>query len=551
MTVRPYTRLGSQAGLAVLWLLLALPVAASTTYFVRADGGSAQQCTGLADSPYPGSGTGQACAWRHPMIALPPGGSARIDGGDTLKIASGDYMMGLGAPGAEACSSSDPGSCFMSKVPDGPSPGQPTRILGEGHDASCTQPPELWGTERSSMVINLEGSSNVEMACLEITDRESCIVAHCNSGQCDGEVAACGNSGSWAHNGVSARDSSNVLLRDLDIHGLAHNGVRAGRLHDWTLERVSINANGWAGWNGNIGNNSSNSGTIHFKDSEIGWNGCAERWPSGEIFGCWGQIAGGWGDGLGTGSTGGHWIFDDSHVHHNTSDGIDLLYFNNDGRLTVRRSLVENNAGNQIKASRSATIQNSVVIGNCSYFSDAPNMYDFDQCRAMGDAIYVGLGNNAQTDLINNTIIAEGNCAVSGGGGSSASRLRFLNNLIIGKTNWNDPNHQSCVYYSGSSEQLVWDSNFVTDVRNGACPGNSLCQGSPGIENATLNGFDPRPVSGSQLISAANPSFAPVLDFYSLLRDTNGGPDIGAVEFEGADAGGGDGDGIFNDGFGF
>lgn len=33
-----------------------------TTYYVRPDGGSADQCTGLVDAPYPGSGTDQPCA---------------------------------------------------------------------------------------------------------------------------------------------------------------------------------------------------------------------------------------------------------------------------------------------------------------------------------------------------------------------------------------------------------------------------------------------------------------------------------------------------------
>ena len=43
---------------------------AATTYYVRTDGGDASQCTGRADAAYPGSGTGQACAWKHPFYAL-------------------------------------------------------------------------------------------------------------------------------------------------------------------------------------------------------------------------------------------------------------------------------------------------------------------------------------------------------------------------------------------------------------------------------------------------------------------------------------------------
>jgi hypothetical protein len=45
----------------------------SQTYHVRTDGGSAEQCTGLADAPYPGGGTNQPDAWDHPIRA--PGNS--------------------------------------------------------------------------------------------------------------------------------------------------------------------------------------------------------------------------------------------------------------------------------------------------------------------------------------------------------------------------------------------------------------------------------------------------------------------------------------------
>ena len=530
-----------QRGLALLMLIfLGIPAAASATnWYVRSDGGTASQCTGLADRAYPGSGTGQACAWNHPFVALPPGGQARIAGGDTLHIGTGSFMMGYGAPNTASCSQSAAGGCHMPPIPSGPSPTQPTRILGAGHAQGCLQPPELWGTENASMVLNLQGSSNVELACLEVTDRGSCIVSHCHNGQCAGEVAACKRSpphGQWAHTGISARDSSQVSLRDVNIHGLANRGIHAGRISDWTLERTRINANGWAGWDGDIGSNSSNSGTISFIESEIAHNGCAERWPSGEIFGCWAQGGGGYGDGLGLGSSGGHWIFEDSHIHRNTSDGIDLLYLNDQGMVTIRRTLVEANAGNQVKVSRSALIENSVIVGNCAYFAGEANMRPGDHCRALGDAIFVGLGNQSQTDLINNTIVGQGNCVISGGGGSSASRLRLTNNLIIGKSYWLDPSKLSCLYYSGSSEQIVWDRNFISNVRNGACPGNSLCGNSPGIVSANLSNFDPEPLPSSPLIDAASSWLAPSDDFRALSRPVGSGPDIGAVEYGATDA---------------
>ena len=89
---------------------------AATTYHVRTDGGDASQCTGRADAAYPGSGTGQACAWKHPFFALTPGGSKRIVGGDTVVIGSGTYLIGAGAPGAAPGSRRTPrGPCWCSR----------------------------------------------------------------------------------------------------------------------------------------------------------------------------------------------------------------------------------------------------------------------------------------------------------------------------------------------------------------------------------------------------------------------------------------------------
>jgi hypothetical protein len=555
MMYRPRFQARALRGAVLLILLfLFIPSALATDWHVRPDGGSASQCTGLVNAAYPGSGSNQACAWNHPFVALPPGGSARIQGGDSLHIGTGDYMMGYGAPNTDSCHQSWSYNCFMARIPSGPSPSQPTRILGAGHDQGCTQAPELWGTESAWMVVNMEGSSNVELACLEITDRSSCIISHCHNGQCGGEVAACKQSspplGQWASTGISARDSSHVVLRDVNIHGLANRGIHAGRISDWTLKRTRINANGWVGWDGDLGGNSSNSGTIRFLESEIGYNGCAERWPSGEIFGCWGQGGGGYGDGLGVGESGGHWIFEDSTIHRNTSDGIDLLYLNDQGKVTIRRTLVDSNAGNQIKVSRSALIENSVVVGNCAYFTGEANMLAGDHCRALGDTVYVGLSNSSQTDIINNTIVGQGNCVISSSGGSSASRLRLTNNLIIGNDYWLDPSKLSCLYYSGHSEQLIWDRNLISNVRNGACPGNSLCGIAPGIVSLNLGSFDPEPLPSSPLIDTATMILAPSDDFRGLPRPAGSGPDIGAIE-HGAriDVGLPDGDRIFGSRF--
>src|SRR5690349_5927576 len=389
-------------GRTILLLVLLLSgmsqAAFANTYYVRTDGGSSAQCTGLVDAAYPGSGSGQACAWSNPMIALPPPphyGEAAIpliQGGDTLLIKSGSYMIGYGAPGAESCNTGMTYACTMAPVPSGPSASQPTRILG----ADCSAPPQLWGTQRAASVISLANSSNVEVGCLEITDHSSCIENHCQmSGTCGGVIDRCERDtypyGTWAENGLTASDSSEVHLHDLNIHGMANEGVRAGRLTDWTMDRVRLYANGFGGWdndirNGNPTADTSNHGTIAFNDGEIGYNGCGEYYPSNEVYGCWGQNEGGYGDGLGAGPTGGNWVFENMHVHHNTQDGLDLLYADGTGSIIMDRVHSEGNAGNQLKLAGTATIQNSIVVGNCAYYFNAgsigDDMQESDSCRA-------------------------------------------------------------------------------------------------------------------------------------------------------------------------
>ena len=269
--------------------LAAIGSAQATTFYVRADGGDASQCTGRSDAAYPGSGTAQACAWKNPNIALPNSGTARIAGGDTLMIGAGTYQIGSGG--------------YMQKVPSGPSSTAKTRILGK---AGTT--PKLVGVAATHRVINLDTSSNVEIGNLEITDGSDCVYNHSQS------AALCTSSMPWGRVGIYAADSSNVWLHDLNIHGLSGRGIMAGALTDWTIERVRINANGWAGWDGDIGEGvSSNEGDIVFRNVEIAWNGCAERWKTGEPHACWAQEEGGYGDGLGTGYTNGRWLIVDHH----------------------------------------------------------------------------------------------------------------------------------------------------------------------------------------------------------------------------------------------
>ena len=534
----------SPAAAIVLAALLALPALASAaTYHVRPDGGTAQQCDGTQDRAYPGKGTGVACAWSHPFIALPPDRPARIAGGDTLLIAMGNYMMGFGAPETERCRRESAHECVAGAVPSGPDARRPTRILGAGHDGRCARAPELWGTGGARSVLRLDGSNHVELACLELTDRSPCIKSHNHKGNAPGETSRCPRgepSAPWAEAGIVAKDSRNVVLKRLNIHGLAANGIRAGRLRDWRLEHVVLRANGWAGWDGNVGDDasggSSNSGRITFSGGEIAWNGCAERYPSTEIFGCWAQQHGGYGDGLGTAKTGGDWVFEDVHVHHNTSDGLDLLYLDGTGSVTIRRVRAERNAGNQIKTAGPALIENSVLVGDCAYFTGmrGANLVERDHCRASGNTVSITHRNDSLVVIRNNTITGQGDCLLLTVDGSRNARAVVQNNAFIGDEEWKPGKggrDRSCAHYAEKSEaRIEFANNLFWQVKGGFCPAGNVCNRDPRLAPPANGRFNPQPRAGSALVGAGAAVSGVDHDFHRKSRPRGRKPDIGAIQ---------------------
>ncbi len=544
-TLLSFSRSASSLRL-LLWLLLA-PLCllawgaseAATTYYVRTDGGSNTQCTGRTDAKYPGSGSGQACAWKHPFYALPPNGSPRIAGGDTLIIGSGSYMIGWGAPGISGsgrCYAGGSYGCYFPPIPSGLGISAKTRILGKGYNTGCTAPPKFWGTERVNTVFNLHGSDYVEIGCLEITDQSDCVEFHSNgAARCRRDSAPYG---AWASVGISASDSNNVKLYDLDIHGLANRGILAGGLRDWALDRVKINANGWAGWDGDIGGGSSNSGLIQMRDVEIAWNGCGERWQTGEVHACWAQESGGYGDGLGTATTGGQWVIEDSFIHHNTSDGLDLLYLDGGANTsaTLRRVHAMGNAGNQIKTRGTTLIENSIVVGNCAYFKNKYDMLPGDQCRALGNALSVGLVAGQTATVRYNTVIGEGDCLILSSGGGSTSRINIQNNALNGELDYwanvnGNPGELSCGHYADNSPAIVsFTKNAFWHVKNNQCPTGSICGQHPKLTNMSMPSFNAVPLTGSPLINKAQAISSVNADFLLQPRPVGPAPDVGAVE---------------------
>lgn len=433
----------------LLLMLVTLNVSAAT-FYVRPDGGSAAQCTGLADAAVTST---RACAWSSPLVALPSGEVARIAPGDTLRVARGTYRIGFGTPGAEKCSSHYPWDCINTRIPNG------AKILGD-----CAVRPKLIGVERAQAVLALGDSSNVEVACLEITDGQACGEL-LGDAPCKRDIFPFGH---WASNGITARGAKSVVLRELHIHGLAGRGLSAGGIADWTLINVRIVGNAWAGWDGDIGSGSSNAGAITFNGGEIAWNGCIET-LTGAPGRCYAQMQGGYGDGLGTAATGGAWSFVGVNVHHNTSDGIDLLYAEG-GSVTVRNSTFASNAGNQLKTKGAATIESNRIAGDCGWFArNTLELVPGDHCRAAGNSLSLTIPAGAAVTLTNNDISGEGDCLViaDGPGTLAASGNRFVAGPQYGGGD------TTCGYYAQGGTISTWTANTWSATKAGTAPANA------------------------------------------------------------------------------
>lgn len=535
--------------------LLTISPAYSATYYVRPDGGTATQCTGLVDAAYSGSGSKQPCAFQHPNWAIAPQGNnpTKMAGGDTLIIDGSNgaqYMIGYGAPNSSdttKCYSAWPWDCVMRKIPSGPDPTKPTRILGKGWDTGCNNPPQLWGTERPWQILDLRGSNNVELQCLEITDHSACQ---------QGGPNPCGGSypyGPWASTGIEAADSANVLIKNVNIHGLAHGGIHAGRLRDWTLEDTKIVANSFVGWDGDIGSNiSSNSGTMTFTRVTIAYNGCGETYPDKQPYNCYSQDQGGYGDGLGTHKTGGNWVFNNCDISHNVSDGLDLLYHDGTGTVTIKRSRFEGNAGNQVKSSTNTVIENSIVVGNCAYFKDNPITWQsstFNNCRAFGNTVSLNFYAGMSAAIYDSTITTNGDNLIltSGDGCNGTEILKSRNNIFLGGPDYNGGDISGLYYASGltgngdgSCGTLKPDDDYSIIYRTKSissdCSGkpHSKCQDpklvEPLVSYYTGNAYNVNlqstsPAIGNALVLTGKSS----LDYNSNERGTVW--DIGAVEY--------------------
>ena len=530
---------------AILFLMFPTLVSSAATYYIRTDGGTADQCTGTTDAAYTGSGVNQPCAWSHPFWTLDGSGNWKITGGDTIVIYPGSYQIGYGAPNTGWCDPEGAFDCVLPPLPSGPDAQNPTRLLGAGHDSGCTDPPELWGTQRVNHLLSLEGTSHAEIQCLELTDHSGCVEFHSHqSVSCERDTYPYGD---WAATGIFASDSSHVTLKHLHIHGLASSGIHAGRLTDWTVEDVSIAGNGWVGWDGDLWEDSSNSGTLTFRRLTVEWNGCAETYPDEQPDHCWDQTAGGYGDGFGIADSAGHWVFEDCAFDYNTSDGLDLLYVGRvsgqDSMIEIRRTRAIGNAGNPIKTAGPTQIVNSLMVANCGFFNQKSFGQEMnDHCRAGGNAIALTLYKGDTASVVNCTIVGEGDVLVEVECGSlkcdGSESASLQNNIFRGYADFLSPGDWTAFLWDPSdfTDGMI-DYNVIHDIKEATCPFGSHDRcADPLFVHDALASFDGHLQSGSPAIDRGLPvgslgGLVPSDDLGGGARPAGSGVDIGAYEY--------------------
>jgi hypothetical protein len=456
-------------------LILYPSLAFSATYYARNDGGDATQCTGLADAAYPGSGTGQACAFRSPATALKYN-AVILQGGDTLIIDNVDRLVGSGQAKYKVmyggnditgnnCSVNAQPNCVMAAFPSGTAQ-NPTKIYGKNHascdDLAVASKAELWGGGRQFYTVNAE-SDYVEIKCLAITDHDQCAEVAPYGGAETWQCANDGGAGNFtgARWGLSLNGADNVLLENVDVYGQSVSNINAGSSSNLTFRKSRFMAAGSGGidYDNPFQPTDTLTGSFLYDRVKIMYAGCTQKYPlvnadiqsTDNLYKCNSQSqCAGYGDAVpfGEGAGGGNHTFIDSDVSFNVQDGFDFLHAPS-ANLTIKRSRFEGNAGNPIKLPNGVNlVENSKIIGNCGWFNDKSfkstvncigGAAGFDSCRAAGNTLEINTGSASSTRLYNNTIYSNGDLMINNSNQSSIGTLfEIENNILFHAREWND-----------------------------------------------------------------------------------------------------------------
>lgn len=463
--------------LILIFILLPSISNAATTWYVRLDGGTPTQCDGTHYAAYPGTGSAQPCSLSHPAYVLGAGGSSLIAGGDTLIVddinhstnAQAQYAIGYGMPGTSGCSSSFPYACLLNDVPSGIDATHPTRILGVNYNTGCSTKPQLWGNEGVLQILHVSGKSNLDIECLEMTDHSNCgfrTGAH----QCSEAYPA--DVGGYGRDGITGAFIKNLTLKNVDIHGLAYEGMNLGDLDGTNyFDHVNLDGNHFSGWDADERSNQGGNGSymktgaiVNVNYVKTRFSGCAEVYPRTSSFNtadygdCTDQQASGYGDGWGSYLTiGSTFNITNSEWSHNSSDGLDALYGDPSNIINIDKSDFEGNVGNQLKFTAGAVkVTNSILVSNCDYLANTNKIFNtgtFTSCRANGTPISAVPGPNNNWSFINNSVISATHSGGSsfielnnGGSCNNSELYKFSNNVV------KSPNNTWVVEYNGGSD---------------------------------------------------------------------------------------------------
>lgn len=508
-----------------------------TVWYARDGGGNATQCTGTTNATYPGSGSGVACAFSNPGYALGyyctngggscMGQSSKMVSGDTLYI-DGDsditpgtqaqYAVGSSAPWGSSCGIFTK-DCTMGAIPAGTS-GTPTSVIGTG-----THKPYLWGSGWPWQILNI--GNYITAQWLEITDHDVC-------GYTSPDIQCTNGSYTNAYPDGIEMSGTGIILTDVYVHGFARYGIATGNMGSATFTRTWVIGNSSGGIT--VGNNGTTTvtGTLTFNQPIVEWNGCIEKYPLSvgieninNYEDCYGQGAGGYGDGLAFGATGnqaaGNWnIIGPGSISFNMQDGFDELHGNATGTVQIDKMRFEGNAGNQVKMNAlTGTVTNSVIIGDCGWWNGGGVLTSSDQwsntnwfsdiCRAQGNTIsYFTTATDGNTyTFYNNTILGNGAFQfLQNNTCDSTNVLNLKNNIIYGgywisdSTGFNGSGENRLIGYQDiggtdgdgtgcSSLTINEDYNLVDNTKNSnqGCNGaHDKCGVSPGFVNTILTG---------------------------------------------------------------
>ena len=348
---------------------------------------------------------------------------------------------------------------------------------------------QLHGGYGAGTVISLRGSQNVTIECVELTDYSQCI----KYGNAVPPTTTCHTDyplDDYAGNGIiTDASTSNILLQDMYIHGLASRGIIGAIGGTINVNRVDIARNDGAGWDFDDGNGDpSVNGLVNANYLTIEWNGCGEEYPivdGNPVTSCGDQDNGGYGDGIGTPATQLDFTCNHCIFRYNTQDGFDLLHVYG-STIVVTNSDSYGNMGQQYKlgAMQNVTFYNNLDVADCNRMSapiaGAPSNYNEYLtlfCRAF-DNFAISLKPGGNLDFENNTVIGGADTTFDmecGSSDCSTSTIKFKNNAIL---TFQDPNFNGGAapgnFYwgpgTGPGEFTDRSNNLFYGLRNSECP---------------------------------------------------------------------------------